>query len=329
MCKKLSVIMPVYNVKKYVKNAVLSVLNQTYKNVELVLIDDGSTDGSSEICKKLAKSDSRIRLICKKNQGVSTARNEGLLAATGDYITFVDSDDWVEIDAYEKMMDDLQKTNADICVMGYTSEGDEKFVSPLCKEDKRVLSQGEAVIKLVEGRVYTWSLWDKIYRKELLKEMYFHNDIHNGEDLLFNWQVFGKATAVSYFPLYGYHYVQRMSSVTNTFSAKKVSVIKVFEFILEDCQNNLIIKKYIERKYIATLIGLINGYWLDYEVIRFGYDISELNDAKKYLQNNWMNVLRSSLSKRIKICAFLIMLPTPITSLAIISYYFLKRRLHC
>ena len=323
---KLSIIMPVYNVAEYVEKSVTSVLQQTYRNIELVLIDDGSTDGSSEICQRLAESDSRIHLICKANQGVSVARNDGLSVATGEYITFADSDDWVEIDTYEKMMEYLQQTNADICVMGFTPEGNDGFVSFLQKEVKQVLSQHDAINNLIEGKVYTWSIWDKIYRRELLSDIAFYKDIANGEDLLFNWQAFRKAYKVAYIPLHGYHYVQRMSSMTNTFSVKKMTVMKAFDIIIADCKNESYLLRIIKEKYISTLIGLINSYWLNCNEIKFNYTFPELYEAKRYLQKEWMETLGAKLSIRQKIAALLIIMPTVITSIGINTYFMLVNK---
>ena len=317
--------MPVYNVAEYVEKSVTSVLQQTYRNIELVLIDDGSTDGSSKICQRLAESDSRIHLIYKANQGVSAARNDGLSVATGDYITFADSDDWVEIDAYEKMMEYLQQTNADICVMGFTPEGNDGFVRFLQKEVKQVLSQHDAINSLIEGIVYTWSIGDKIYRRELLSDIAFNKDIVNGEDLLFNWQVFRKANQIAYIPLHGYHYVQRVSSMTNTFSAKKMTVMKAFDIIIADCKNESNLLRTIKGKYFSTLIGLINSYWLNCNKIKFNYTLPELYKAKRYLQKEWMEIFGSKLSTRQKIAAFLIIVPTVITSIGINGYYILKK----
>ena len=325
MDHKLSIIMPVYNVAEYVEKSVMSILQQTYRNIELVLIDDGSTDGSSDICQQLAESDSRIRLVRKANQGVSAARNDGLSVATGDYITFADSDDWVEHDAYEKMMEYLQQTNADVCVMGFTPEGNDSFAGFLQKEGKQILLQHNAIDKLIEGKVYTWSIWDKIYRRELLSDIAFNKDIANGEDLLFNWHAFRKAAKVAYIPLHGYHYVQRMSSMTNTFSAKKMTVMKAFDIIITDCKNESGLLRTIKEKYISTLIGLINSYWLNCNKIKFSYNFPELHEAKFYLQKEWKEIFCSNLSMRQKIAAILIIMPTVMTSIGINSYYILKK----
>lgn len=324
--KKLSVIMPVYNVVNYVNKAVLSVLSQGYKNIELLLVDDGSTDGSREICQNLSKSDSRIKLICKQNQGVSSARNDALALATGDYVTFVDSDDWLELDAYEKMMAYLLETNADIAVMGFTPEGNDNFVAPLEIENQKILSRDEAMESLISCRIYTWSLWDKIYKRSLIKDIYFSTDIFNGEDLLFNWQVFKRAEKVSYIPLHGYHYIQRSDSMVNTFSVKKLTVINAFERVLEDCNRKDDIGRKIQEKYISTIINLGLNYFGSSYAKCIGFKYIEIEKVQRILRSEWQSILFSKYQPKIKVAAFLLMLPVPIVVIIIKLYYMIKRR---
>ena len=111
---KISVIVPVYKVKQYLEKCVNSITNQTYKNLEIILIDDGSPDGSPALCDKLSKTDNRIKVIHKENGGVSSARNTGLANATGDYIAFVDSDDWIELETFEECYKKAKKEKSDI-----------------------------------------------------------------------------------------------------------------------------------------------------------------------------------------------------------------------
>lgn len=314
---KLSIIMPVYNVGRFVENAVQSILHQTYKNLELVLVDDGSTDGSREICQQLAESDSRVKLICKKNEGVSIARNAGLDMATGDYITFADSDDWVEADAYEKQMLYIQETKADICVMGFTPEGSQGFIKPLRKEKAQVIEAKLAVEKLVVGKIYTWSLWDKIYNRKVVCDLRFATDIANGEDLLFNWQAFCSAAKVAYLPLHGYHYIQRMDSMTNSFSAKKLTVVKAFSKVMSECKNELFLQEIINDKYISTMVSLFIGYWRENKYSSIGYEFSELKEGQIYLRKHWLAVFRNNMGIKMKIAAFIIMLPPVFMKIAV------------
>ena len=120
--KKISVIVPVYNVEKYLETCLNSIINQSYKNLEIIVVNDGSTDSSLEICKKYQKLDNRIILIDQKNKGLSGARNVGILKATGEYIHFIDSDDYIALNYYEKMLEALADTDADIVVGGFYYE---------------------------------------------------------------------------------------------------------------------------------------------------------------------------------------------------------------
>ena len=115
----ISVIVPVYNVENYLDKCIESIVNQTYKNLEIILVDDGSLDSSSKICDEWAVKDNRIKVIHKTNGGVSSARNEGLKNANGDFIAFVDSDDWLELNMYEKLISKQKETNTDIVFSGY------------------------------------------------------------------------------------------------------------------------------------------------------------------------------------------------------------------
>lgn len=119
---KVSVIIPIYKVEKYLSRCLDSVVNQTLDDIEIVLVDDGSPDSCPEICDRYAKKDSRIKVIHKKNEGLGYARNSGMLIATGEYIAFLDSDDYVSKDMYEKVYSELKRTDADCCVTGYVSK---------------------------------------------------------------------------------------------------------------------------------------------------------------------------------------------------------------
>ena len=137
--EKISIVVPIYNVEKYVKKCIESLIKQTYKNIEIILVDDGSTDSSAEIIDEYANKDSRIIAIHQKNKGVSSARNTGLKAARGEYIGFVDPDDYVDCQMYEVMVNKLQASLADLVVCGYSkiwesSKKTEKF----CLTDKIV-----------------------------------------------------------------------------------------------------------------------------------------------------------------------------------------------
>lgn len=120
MCdEKISIVIPIYNTEQYLDKCVDSVLNQTYKNLEVILVDDGSTDDSGKICDYYAAKDQRVVIIHQRNQGNNVARKNGVKIANGDYVGFVDSDDWIEPDMYQCMVDNIKKNNADIVSVGF------------------------------------------------------------------------------------------------------------------------------------------------------------------------------------------------------------------
>ena len=129
--KMISIVIPIYNVEKHLEKCLDSVLNQTYKNIELILADDGSTDRSGEICDRYAAKDSRIKIIHKANGGVCSARNAAFKYVTGDYITFIDSDDYIDSNTYSEIMEYMNEKNADACFFGWTREYESGKTSPV------------------------------------------------------------------------------------------------------------------------------------------------------------------------------------------------------
>lgn len=167
----ISVIVPVYNVEDYVGRCVDSILNQTHKNLEVILVNDGSKDRSGKICDEYAAKDDRVRVVHKENGGLSSARNTGIEMAAGEYITFVDSDDWIEADAYEHLLKLMKKYQVKlVCGGNYNVDSKTGKKTPaLCPEREEVISAEEFV-----GRMFLWqgfdsSACDKLYHRSLLK----------------------------------------------------------------------------------------------------------------------------------------------------------------
>ena len=184
---KISVIVPVYNSEKTLVRCADSILNGTHKNIELIFINDESTDNSLEICLRYADRDGRVKVINKENRGVSIARNEGVAAATGDYIAFVDSDDYVDRDMYEKLLNNSDCASADIVFCGYNTVNGDKIIPrvepqfALTVTDKRYRSNFQYDTEnYVMGNV-----WRMIVKSEIAKSVTFRNDIHIAEDLVY------------------------------------------------------------------------------------------------------------------------------------------------
>ena len=211
----ISVIVPIYNSEKHLNKCVDSILNQTYKDLEIILIDDGSTDNSPKICDEYAKNDNRIKVIHKENGGLSSARNAGLKIATGEYITFVDSDDYIDVTMYEKMHASIKKPNADICMCG------SKTVDKNCKEIARdilpddCLFTGEDIILNFVIKLKT-AVWNKLFRYEIVKNIHFPPGRVHGEDLVFLSMFLDKTTTMSTVSDACYFYFKRQNSITTS-----------------------------------------------------------------------------------------------------------------
>lgn len=225
MPETISVIIPVYNTAAYLKKCLDSVCGQTYQNLEIICVDDGSADGSEKIVDDYAEKDPRIKVIHKENGGESSARNTGLQNSTGSYVAFVDCDDWLEKEMYEKMVDTMRKEKLDMAACGYYWE---------TELESRPIKNKEPLQKGVFGRkelfqyvyirdryrgVTSW-IWCKLFKRELLYEngkmLEFQEDLRFGADLVFFIQAAAKARRVCYLEDAYYHYYQRSDSTAHT-----------------------------------------------------------------------------------------------------------------
>ena len=234
MNEMISVIVPVYNVEKYLDRCVISIVNQSYKNLEIILVDDGSTDKSGYICDLWANKDNRIHVIHKSNGGLSDARNKGLDIARGYYISFVDSDDWIDIDMLESLFNSLVANKASVSATGVKRvyENNRSRVSILCAS--KVL-YGDSIIKAyLEQNQFSTAVWDKLFKKELFNNRRFYvgrlyEDAPVLYDILKNinvMSVVGKAQ---------YNYFQRSDSICGgLFTLKKMDHYYFSKEIFED-----------------------------------------------------------------------------------------------
>lgn len=181
--KKVSVIVPIYNVEKYIGKCVDSIRNQDYPNIEIILVDDGSPDKSPQIIDEMASNDDRIKVIHEKNDGVSSARNRGIAAATGEYIMFVDGDDWVDDDYVSYFVDLIEKHGCDIGM-----DKNNYMVEKTMSADKSYRVSAEKAIEWIYLGTLFVAVWNKIYKTSLLREsgVLFNEEIWYGEGMLFN-----------------------------------------------------------------------------------------------------------------------------------------------
>lgn len=219
---KVTVIVPAYNAERYILDCVGSILDQTHGNIEVIVVDDGSTDKTADILKCIAERDSRLRIIHKENGGVSAARNSALDAASGEYIVFVDADDRVAEDHIEYMLELIDRTGADFClsVNCYTLEKEKQTEIDVCES----ISSDDAVALLLSPRV-TVGCWNKIYKKAFLDEnkLRFRDDLFYGEGLLFIVTAAQKSALVGIGKKKTYYYRRNNeSSATTRFGIEKM-----------------------------------------------------------------------------------------------------------
>lgn len=227
--KKISVIVPVFNVVSSLKKCVTSIMRQDYFNLEIILVDDGSTDGSGIIIDRLAEQDLRIKAIHKKNGGLSSARNAGMKIATGEYIQFIDSDDWVQKEMLSTLCNTLENTNADLAICGIIITDGIKNVPMSWFEENRVLTTKDALDELVSNKKITSHAWNKLYKYEVIKDVPFpEGKLY--EDIRMMHFVFEKCMKVAVVKERYYYYYQRSNSITTFPKLKnKIAFVKAFE----------------------------------------------------------------------------------------------------
>lgn len=210
----ISVIVPVYKVEKYLDRCVESIVNQTYTNLEIILVDDGSPDNCPVMCDTWAEKDSRIRAIHKVNGGLSDARNAGMAVATGKYIGFVDSDDWVEPGFYQNLYDLLQAHDADIaeCGVNYIDENGKLQRQRQYKSADKAMLRVDAIKHLLKEDGIFQTVWNKLYRRESIGDIQFEKGrLH--EDDFWTYQIFDRARKIAVTQKPMYNYFQRSNSI--------------------------------------------------------------------------------------------------------------------
>lgn len=214
----ISIIVPVYNVEPYLRKCLDSIINQTYKDLEMLIIDDGSTDGSGRICDEYAEKDSRITVFHTENRGLSCARNLGLDEAKGEWIGFVDSDDWIEPDMYEVLIRRAEETGADVVECGVFKEYSDKTAEH--HRPDSVMHKTEAIHALV-NRELSNSVWNKLWDKACYSSIRFPEG-RMYEDVAITYRVFDSVDTICSISECKYHYLQREKSLTNKLSMKKM-----------------------------------------------------------------------------------------------------------
>lgn len=260
--KKISVIVPIYKVEKHLNKCLDSLINQTYKNLEIILVDDGSPDRCGIICDEYSKKDNRIMVIHKDNEGVASARNLGMEVATGEYIGFVDSDDWIESDMYELLMKNALEYDADISMCGENVYENGLIISS--KGDSSIIFMDQ-----LEARKFTvvggsmGLIWNKIYKTSIVKNVRFSSEYGCSEDLIFVYDVVRNVNKVVYEKSEKYNYFRREGGITKgEFGYGAFGVVDVMRKMMESEKGTEVypycIKGYTDAAY-TVLSGIIKN----------------------------------------------------------------------
>ena len=294
--EKISVIVPVYNVEDYLPRCMDSILTQTYQNLEIILVDDGATDGSGQICNEYAGKDPRIKVIHKKNGGLSSARNAGIDAASGTYFAFVDSDDWIEPDAYEAMLAQMKKHDVKlVCAGRFDVDGSTGEKKPgLCPKQTECISAEE-----MAGRIFLWdgcdsSVCDKIFHRSLLETFRFPEG-RVCEDVAITYKIVlgTERAAFSQLPFYNYYHrvgsISRTAEITDNSFHFSQHTREIYSYIREHHPSIEPQARYLRVKSLSHILLLLEQ---SEKAVRDRF-AEEYRYARKELQKHTAFILKS------------------------------------
>jgi len=314
--KLISIIIPIYKVEKYLCKCIDSILNQTYKNLEIILVDDGSPDGCPKICDEYSKSDSRVRTIHKNNGGLSDARNAGIDIAQGDYLAFVDSDDWVDLDMYRRLIEACERNNSEISVCGYYEVHNDKLKLHSICTDEITLDFENATKELIDDKTFHNYAWNKLFKADLFLNVRYPFG-HNMEDVYTTYKMFMKAIRVTLIETAFYYYVvNREGSILSELSIKS----KYDLFLSHKSRFEILSAKFPDKKdvlfrnIVFSALRVAKAYSKSNEKIKYQVEYTE---AKMFLSINKNDIYRNMLiskSDRIKFKLFFINKSLPETA---------------
>lgn len=332
--KKVSIIIPVYNNEIYLKKCLDSIINQTYDNIEIILINDGSSDNSLKIMKNYSKKDKRIIIIDKENEGVSIARNAGIKKSSGEYITFVDSDDYLELDAIEKLYNEIDTKNVDIVRSNYQvhyKKSDNIDVGSLYHLENNIYDKDsirkKIIPKMLSGEIPCFVNLLMINKKILVKTKLFPIDIHMMEDVIFYLDLFTKANSIYLFDCVTYNIQYNDFGATNDKKNYERNILNILEV-------NKNIKIILEKEKInsisnITLLNTSNVEAISDFIFRqylSGHDC--INLCKKLSENKIMvNMIKDIDKNRINVQRMIIIDLLSKKQFRMLKLYFFVRKI--
>lgn len=285
----LSIIIPIYNVEHYLRRALESVLAQSYKDLEILCVESESPDKCGAILEEYAQKDNRIKVFHKLNEGVSSSRNYCLARANGEYVTFLDPDDWVEPNTYEIMIEAMESEKADIAVCGFSKEWDNKrtVVENIPLGSNVITDYNEIMLHIFHRTVYpgfAGYIWNKVYRKNIISNIYFDESISMAEDVSFNVEVAENARRTIIIRDALYHYYQRPNSLFHSADIeKKEKILDVYENMIARLQFAGLPESticYLKRFYVYHAGGLVKTAYKTGDIVRLQ---KFQNAIRKYL----------------------------------------------
>ena len=289
MNKMVSIIIPTYNVERYIDECLNSIYSQEFLDVEIIIVNDGSTDNTQKQLHEWEKKDERIKVINQKNQGVSSARNKGIETATGKYIMFLDSDDYLEKNSLNLIFDTIKQKKSDLICFGYNVCYENKKIEIVNNE---IQNSNDCIESIVLGEGIKGFLWNKVFLRKIIRDndLKFDKDIHFCEDLLFVIQYLKFCNDIVYINKALYGYRMRKSSVSFSFdNIKNISILESYKRILEvntlEKYNAEFIYQYILYYYILKKLIIMNNICVDKKI---------LNEEKRIMKE-------ISIKKRIKL----------------------------
>ena len=289
MDKLISIIVPVYKIEAYIGQCIESILSQTYKELEIILVDDGSPDNCGKICDEYALMDKRIKVIHKKNGGLSEARNYGLAEAHGEYISFIDGDDYIDKSFYQMLLEAAEKNNCDIAECHSVNFEDGKNPQSIYRKGKNCLTPFEWLTESSVGEFLPCVVWNKIYKKELFNDVTFPVGRHY-EDEATTYKAVYKANRIIRINSALYFYRQRDGSITQ--AEKTINEINEQYMALEEKylffkkNNEMRIAKFAEAK---LAIYMISVYWVRRKLT------GECQDWRKKIRNVFNDIYGESI----------------------------------
>ena len=292
---KLTVIVPAYNVEKYIEKCLASLVNQTYKNLKILVVNDGSTDNTKQIIEKYEKEYENLKLLNKKNGGLSSARNFGLKNTKTKYVTFVDGDDYLELNTYEVIMKKIEEEKADLGIFNFKKVYSQKIINS--KLDEKIYNKNflkYLFSKSIEADIV---VWNKIFKTDIIlkNQIYFENRAYfEDTGFIFRYLYFIKKVSLVELPLY--NYIQRENSITKKFNP----------IIINSCENTY---KIIKEFYIEN--NKYEKYRNEIEDMYLRMKIYTLNNSLKYggtynFKITWQEILKTKIPLKHKIALILL-----------------------